>query len=199
MLSVEASVKSRTSYGGTAPKNVLAQAKAWLKRLEKAAKIRLSARISLQFHDCPGLARTGQSLYGAARIGDFVVNQQLPPEPFGMGHHSLERGRARARGLRTQGPARPAAEHPAAGGRRGAGRCRPRAGRRGRACSIRPTEPTRADRPKGGKKSFILDPLLTATERCGGFDIRYSFSASPLANVKSRAAPEYILLVFLGF
>jgi argininosuccinate lyase len=35
VLSVEASVKSRTSYGGTAPKNVLSQAKAWLKRLEK--------------------------------------------------------------------------------------------------------------------------------------------------------------------
>src|SRR6201989_170418 len=30
VLSVEFSVKSRTSYGGTAPKNVLAQAKAWL-------------------------------------------------------------------------------------------------------------------------------------------------------------------------
>jgi argininosuccinate lyase len=37
-LSVEASVKSRTSYGGTAPKNVLAQAKAWHKRLEKERK-----------------------------------------------------------------------------------------------------------------------------------------------------------------
>jgi argininosuccinate lyase len=35
VLSVEASVKSRTSYGGTAPKNVHAQAEAWLKRLEK--------------------------------------------------------------------------------------------------------------------------------------------------------------------
>src|ERR1700756_754047 len=35
VLSVEASVKSRTSFGGTAPKNVLAQAKAWAKRLEK--------------------------------------------------------------------------------------------------------------------------------------------------------------------
>src|SRR5450830_1261286 len=35
VLSVEASVKSRNSYGGTAPKNVLAQAKAWLRRLEK--------------------------------------------------------------------------------------------------------------------------------------------------------------------
>jgi argininosuccinate lyase len=39
VLSVEASVKSRTSYGGTAPKNVLAQAKAWLKRLEKQRKL----------------------------------------------------------------------------------------------------------------------------------------------------------------
>src|SRR4051795_11159704 len=35
VLSVESSVKSRTSFGGTAPKNVLAQAKAWLRRLEK--------------------------------------------------------------------------------------------------------------------------------------------------------------------
>jgi argininosuccinate lyase len=34
-LSVEASVKSRVSYGGTAPENVRAQAKAWLKRLGK--------------------------------------------------------------------------------------------------------------------------------------------------------------------
>jgi argininosuccinate lyase len=38
VLSVDASVKSRTSYGGTAPKNVLSQAKAWLKRLEKERK-----------------------------------------------------------------------------------------------------------------------------------------------------------------
>ena len=35
VLSVESSVKSRVSYGGTAPKNVRSQAKAWLKRLEK--------------------------------------------------------------------------------------------------------------------------------------------------------------------
>jgi argininosuccinate lyase len=39
VLSVEASVKSRSSYGGTAPKNVLAQAKGWLKRLEKERKL----------------------------------------------------------------------------------------------------------------------------------------------------------------
>jgi argininosuccinate lyase len=38
VLSVEASVKSRTSFGGTAPKNVAAQAKAWANRLEKQRK-----------------------------------------------------------------------------------------------------------------------------------------------------------------
>jgi argininosuccinate lyase len=39
VLSVESSVKSRTSFGGTAPKNVVAQAKTWLKRLEKERKL----------------------------------------------------------------------------------------------------------------------------------------------------------------
>jgi argininosuccinate lyase len=38
VLSVESSVNSRTSYGGTAPKNVRSQAKSWLKRLEKEHK-----------------------------------------------------------------------------------------------------------------------------------------------------------------
>ena len=35
VLSVDRSVKSRTSFGGTAPKNVRAQARKWLRRLEK--------------------------------------------------------------------------------------------------------------------------------------------------------------------
>ncbi len=35
VLSVERSVTSRTSYGGTAPKNVRAQARKWLKALER--------------------------------------------------------------------------------------------------------------------------------------------------------------------
>ena len=38
VLSADRSVKSRTSFGGTAPKNVRAQAKKWLKRLEKDSK-----------------------------------------------------------------------------------------------------------------------------------------------------------------
>ena len=35
VLSVDKSVKSRTSFGGTAPRNVRAQAKKWLRTLEK--------------------------------------------------------------------------------------------------------------------------------------------------------------------
>jgi argininosuccinate lyase len=35
-LSVERSVASRESYGGAAPKNVRAQARRWLKRLDQA-------------------------------------------------------------------------------------------------------------------------------------------------------------------
>jgi argininosuccinate lyase len=38
VLSVENSVKSRKSYGGTAPQNVSKMARQWLKRLEKDAK-----------------------------------------------------------------------------------------------------------------------------------------------------------------
>ncbi len=37
VLSVDASVKSRVSYGGTAPQNVRKMARAWIKRLEKAS------------------------------------------------------------------------------------------------------------------------------------------------------------------
>jgi argininosuccinate lyase len=35
VLSVEKSVQSRASFGGTAPKNVREQARKWLSRLEK--------------------------------------------------------------------------------------------------------------------------------------------------------------------
>jgi len=38
VLSVEHSVASRTSLGGTAPKNVRTQAKKWLARLDKKKK-----------------------------------------------------------------------------------------------------------------------------------------------------------------
>jgi argininosuccinate lyase len=38
VLSVTNSVKSRASYGGTAPKNVRMQAKRWIKKLDKERK-----------------------------------------------------------------------------------------------------------------------------------------------------------------
>jgi argininosuccinate lyase len=38
VLSVDSSVKSRTSYGGTAPQNVRKMARGWIKRLEKAPR-----------------------------------------------------------------------------------------------------------------------------------------------------------------
>jgi argininosuccinate lyase len=38
VLPVEASVQSRTSFGGTAPSNVASQAQAWAKRLESERK-----------------------------------------------------------------------------------------------------------------------------------------------------------------
>jgi argininosuccinate lyase len=50
VLSVDRSVQSRTSYGGTAPKNVRLQARRWLKRLGKGGQLRYfgrSERISL--------------------------------------------------------------------------------------------------------------------------------------------------------
>ena len=40
VLSVDRSVKSRVSYGGTAPKNVRAQAKKWLRKLEKEKSVK---------------------------------------------------------------------------------------------------------------------------------------------------------------
>jgi argininosuccinate lyase len=60
VLSVEASVKSRTSYGGTAPKNVLSQAKAWPSGWKKSEN-KPEEKISLQFLGLPWLIGTRQS------------------------------------------------------------------------------------------------------------------------------------------
>ena len=49
----------------------------------KAAKVGLSSQISLQFHGYPGLARAGQSLYGAATLGIFVVTSNWRLTPSG--------------------------------------------------------------------------------------------------------------------
>jgi argininosuccinate lyase len=44
VLSVEQSVTSRISFGGTAPKNVRAQAKTWLKTLAQQRRARPAPR-----------------------------------------------------------------------------------------------------------------------------------------------------------
>jgi argininosuccinate lyase len=38
VLTVDRSVKSRTSFGGTAPRNVRAAARQWLRRLDKEGR-----------------------------------------------------------------------------------------------------------------------------------------------------------------
>jgi argininosuccinate lyase len=40
VLSVERSVRSRTSYGGTAPRNVRREARRWLQKLSKEKRVR---------------------------------------------------------------------------------------------------------------------------------------------------------------
>src|SRR4030095_1823287 len=83
VLSVDSSVKSRTSFGGTAPKNVAGPAKNPGKAAGKTAKVGPASQISLGFHVYPGLARPKQSLYGAARIGDFEVISKRRLTPSG--------------------------------------------------------------------------------------------------------------------
>ena len=75
----------------------------------KRAKIGLRTKISLQFHGfrCPSaLARPRQSLYGAARIGDFVVISNYRPSSSGwaiilLGVTALALGGLRPQGRRS--------------------------------------------------------------------------------------------------
>ena len=114
-----------------------------------------------------GLARAGQSLYGARRIGDFVVNRNYRPSVAGMGHHRAERAALALAGC----------------GRKGGLDLPPTASRTRRSVQRRPdTETERAAQPgvfnptygadaapaapKGRKKPFILDPLLDRQLSC---------------------------------
>ena len=157
VLSVEASVKSRTSYGGTAPEECAGAGERLAEAAGKRAKIGLRPGISLQFHGCPGLARAGNLCMVPPHWG-FCRESQLQPDIFGMGHHPSERGRARARGLRTQGRARPAAERRGAAVGRAATDADAEPARASRAYSIRTTEPTRRrPRPKAPRNpSFSI-------------------------------------------
>jgi predicted small lipoprotein YifL len=122
----------------------------------KRAKIGLSGKISLLFHDHPALARSGQSLYGAPAIGDVVVNPRFRPGwaiillaatalalggcgrkgPLDLPPTAQSASTAAPVDTETEAAHKPSVFNPTYGADAG-----PAA-------------------PKGSKKSFILDPLL---------------------------------------
>jgi argininosuccinate lyase len=53
VLSVDASVASRTSEGGTAPENVRREARKWIERLETRSRMKRSAIRELRSRDLP--------------------------------------------------------------------------------------------------------------------------------------------------
>jgi predicted small lipoprotein YifL len=126
----------------------------------KRAKIGLRSQISLQFHDYPGLARPNQSLYGAARIGDIVVNRNFRLTPSGWALLVLGAAALALGGC----------------GRKGGLDLPPNAMNSSSAVPEPDSEAERASQPsvynptygsesgptapKGRKKPFILDPLL---------------------------------------
>ena len=128
---------------------------------EKRAKIGLKTRISLQFHDCPALARTRQSLYGAARIGDFVVNRNYSPRRQGWTVILLSAAVLALVGCGRKG----ALDLPPNTPPQAAAAAQQDADHEPAASSPSVYDPyygTNAPpaATKGGKKSFILDPLL---------------------------------------
>ena len=126
----------------------------------KRAKKGLRPQISLQLHGYPGLARPNQSLYGAARIGDFVVNRNFRLTPSGWAILVLSAVALALGGC----------------GRKGGLDLPPNAMNSSSAVAEPDTEGERAAQPsvyngtygtergpvapKGSKKSFVLDPLL---------------------------------------
>ena len=83
------SVKSRSSFGGTAPKNVLAQAKAWLQAAGKTAKIGLRGS---QFRCNFMVVRVSPDQANLCMVPPhwgFCRDQQLPPDRSRDGPSSL--------------------------------------------------------------------------------------------------------------
>ena len=124
----------------------------------KTAKVGLISQISLGFHGYPGLAIAKQSLYGAARIGDFEVISTRRLTPSGWAIIALSAaalalgGCGRKSGLDLPPNAMNAASDAAPdNGDRVAppGSTNPAYGSE--------SGPTA---PKGRKRPFVLDPLL---------------------------------------
>ena len=168
MLSVEASVKSRTSYGGTAPKNVTAQAKAWAEAAGKRAKIGLRQKFRCNF--MASVARRlspeqGNLCMVRPRIGDFVVTSNYRLSSSGWAIILLSvtalalAGCGRKGGLDLPPNAPNASSQAAVADSEAERAAQPGVFNPG--LRVRMPRPTAA---KGNKKPFILDPLA-GTER----------------------------------
>ena len=118
------------------------------------------AQISLQLRGFPALASARQSLYGATRIGDSVVNRNLCPKSSGWAVILLSIVALALAGCGRKGPLDlpPTASAPVAS-------VEP-----GQTDTTAATKPTLFDpsygtsaaptAPRGKKQPFVLDPLL---------------------------------------
>jgi predicted small lipoprotein YifL len=118
------------------------------------------AQISLQLRGFPALASARQSLYGATRIGDSVVNRNLCPKSSGWAVILLSMVALALAGCGRKGPLDlpPTASAPVAS-------VEP-----GQTDTTAATKPTLFDpsygtnaaptAPRGKKQPFVLDPLL---------------------------------------
>jgi predicted small lipoprotein YifL len=127
----------------------------------KTAKVGLSAPISLQFHDALALATAGQSLYGAARFGDIDVISDLRPTASGWAIILLSAAALTLAGCGRKGPLdlpptsqAPLASAPAATDTEAENAAKPSVFNSTYGTDAPPVA------PKGGRKPFILDPLL---------------------------------------
>ena len=171
VLSVDKSVKSRSAYGGTAPKNVRAQAKRWLKRLQKArVNAPATALARCCRHNVAAAMRSamlaasqrcvGERLLALDRLSVGLALAAAVRRAFGLagcgrdGPLELPPGRLRGRavGAPSAPPSLLAQVRPARlRGGRGAGNRRRKTGFDAQGNPVAPA---------GQKKTFILDPLL---------------------------------------
>jgi predicted small lipoprotein YifL len=116
-------------------------------------------KISLQSHGYPGLARAQQSLYGAARIGDFVVTNNYRLTRSGWAIVVLSAAALALGGCGRKGPLD---LPPTAAGPSPAVAADSDTERANQPGVFNPTYGSEAGptAPKGSRKSFVLDPLL---------------------------------------